>query len=100
MGHWSSNLKAPVLRAEASAAIDALELDMMDLSDSPGQAGPENTSVVNQFEQAKAAAKVLLPSIDGPTVVVSMSGRVGHSVDPNLPTDRISIIVAGMLEPH
>lgn len=95
---WSVSLGRSVPKAEADAAIDALNL--------PGASGETDhpspdPAMLDQLRVAKLAAKVLLANVPGPYVSVFMSGHangVGWQKKEGWANDCISITVNQMCE--
>ena len=87
---WSASLVKPVRKAEAVAAIEALTTGQQ-------TEGP----AIDQCEAAKLAAKLLLPSIPGPFVMVSLSGHangVGWQKKEGWANDCMNISITQLTE--
>lgn len=92
---WSCQFQNPVPKAEADAAIDALTL--------PETTSPEIDAVHNdQLRTAKVSARMLLSTIPGPMVRVSLSGHgngIGWQGKAGYATDFINVSVVQVADP-
>ena len=66
---WSATFPNPVSKAEAIAEIDKLGIAVND----PDQIA--ELEAIDQLQAAKDAAKLLLKSVPGPKITVSLSGH-------------------------
>jgi hypothetical protein len=85
---WSASFQKPVLKCAAVAELDNLPK-------------PQEPAAMEQFQAAKDVAKLLLKSVPGPFVNVSMTGHanaIGWQKKEGWANDMISVSVYQMCD--
>lgn len=87
---WSASFVKPVPKREAWAAIDLLGFNLTEVD------SIANLEAIDQLQAAKDVAKLLLKSIPGPNIMVSLGGHangVGWQEKPGHSNNCISVSI-------